>query len=89
MTKAPNTITFAILSFREIVRIALKIATLRDLAVKLGNILNVYVQAPATEKVWTTLGPEFGNNASKTVVIVRAFYGQNLTGASFRGHLAR
>ena len=33
---------------REKVRIALMIATLNDLKVKLGNILNAYVQAPVT-----------------------------------------
>ena len=43
--------------------------------VKSGDILNAYVQAPVTEKVWTTLGPEFGKNARKTAVIVRALYG--------------
>ena len=33
------------------VRIALMIATLNDLEVKLGDILNAYVQTPVTEKV--------------------------------------
>ena len=39
------------------------IAFLNDLEVTLGNILNAYVQAPVTEKVWTTLDPEFGKYA--------------------------
>ena len=51
---------------------ALMIVTLNDLEVKSGNILNAYVQAPVTEKVWTTLGPEFSKGARKTPVIVRA-----------------
>ena len=36
-------------------------------------------------QVWITLGPEFGKDAKKTAVIVRALYG----GAGFRSHLAR
>ena len=35
------------------------IETLNCLEEKLGNIFNAYVQAPVTEKVWTTLGTEF------------------------------
>ena len=75
MAKAPATITYANIVSRETVRIALMIATPNDLEVKSGNILNTYVQAPVTEKVWTTLGPEFGKDTRKTAVIVRALYG--------------
>ena len=57
---------------QETVRITLMIAALIELEVELGDILNVYLQAPVTDKVWTTLGPEFGKDASKTAVIVRA-----------------
>ena len=65
MTKALATIMYARVVSRERVRIALMIAALNDLEVKLGNILNAYVQAPVTEKVWTTMGPEFGKDAKK------------------------
>ena len=65
------------------------IAALNDLEVKSGNILNAYVQAPVTEKVWTTLGPEFGKDARKTAAIVRAIYGLKSAGAAFRHHLAK
>ena len=50
MTKALATITYASIVSRETVRIALMIATLNDLEVKSGNILNTYIQAPVTEK---------------------------------------
>ena len=46
MTTAPATIMFAIVVSRDMVRIALM-----DLVVELGNILNVYIQEPVTEKV--------------------------------------
>ena len=89
MTEALATIMYVSLVSRETVRIALLIATLNDLEIKLGNILNAYVQAPVTEKVWTTLHPEFGKDAGKTAVIVRDLYGLKLAGAAVRSHLAR
>ena len=89
MTKAPATITYASIVSRDTVRIAWMIATLNHLVIKLGNILNDYLQAPVTEKVWTTLGPEFDKDARKTAVIVRALYGLKSAGAAFRSHLAR
>ena len=59
MTEAPATIMYASIVSIETLRIALMIAPLNDPKVKSGNILNACVQAPVTEKVWTTLGPEF------------------------------
>ena len=50
MTKALTTITHANIVSRETVRIALMIAALNDLEVKLGVILNAYIQALVTEK---------------------------------------
>ena len=63
MTEGLATIAYASIVPRETVRITLMIAILNDLEVKLHNILNVYVQAPVTKKVWTILGPEFGKDA--------------------------
>ena len=74
---------------RETVRVALMIATLNDLEVKSGNIMNAYVQAPVTEKVWTTLGPEFSKDAGKTAVIVKALHGFKLAGVAIQSHLAK
>ena len=65
------------------------IAALNDLDIKSDDILNAYVQAPVTEKVWTTLSPEIGKDAWKTALIVRALYGLKSAGAAFRSHLAR
>ena len=88
ITKAPATIKYSNIGSREIVRIALIIVTLNDLEIKSGDILNEYVQAPITEKAWTTLGPEFGKNARKTAVIVRALYVLMSARAAFKNHLA-
>jgi len=87
-TEAPATITYASVVSRETVRIALLMAALNDLEVKIGNVLNAYITAPVTKKVWTVLGPEFGSDAGKTAIIVRALYGLKSAGAAFRAHLA-
>ena len=41
-----------------------------------------------TEKVWKILGPEFGPDAGKSALIVRALYGLKSAGAAFPSHLA-
>ncbi len=87
-TEAPATITYVSVVSHEKVRIALLMATLNDLEVKIGNVLNAYITASVTKKVWTVLGPEFGNNAGKTAIIVCALYSLKSAGAAFRAHLA-
>lgn len=87
-TEAPATTTYASVVSRETVRLALTIAALNDLEVKVGDVLNAYITAPITEKVWTVLGPEFGPDQGRSAVIVRALYGLKSAGAAFRAHLA-
>ena len=89
MTKAPATIMYARVLLRETVIIALMIATLHNLDVKSGEIMNTYVQALVTEKVQTTLAPEFGKDVRKCGMIIRALNGLKSAGAAFRSHLAR
>ena len=87
-TEAPATLTYASVVSRESVRIALTLAALNDLEVKTGDIQNAYLTAPVTEKIWTVLGPEFGNDAGQRAIVVRALYGLRSAGAAFRNHLA-
>jgi hypothetical protein len=70
------------------VRVALTLAALNDLDVKMADIENAYLTAPLTEKVWTVLGPEFGDDAGKRALVVRTLYGLKSAGASFRNYLA-
>ena len=65
------------------------IATFKDLEVKSAGILNAYIMANLTEKMWTTLFPEFGKDVSKTAMIVRALYNLKSGETAFRFHLAR
>jgi hypothetical protein len=73
---------------RESVMIALTTVALDDLDVMMGDIMNAYLTAPITEKVWTVIGPEFGEDAGKRALIVRALYGLKSMGATFGNHLA-
>jgi hypothetical protein len=52
-TKAPATITYASVVSRETMCLALTIASLNDLKVKVGDVLNAYITAPVKKKVWT------------------------------------
>jgi hypothetical protein len=85
---APHVMTYSSAVSRESVRIALTLTALNDLYVTTGDIENAYLTAPITEKVWTVLGPEFGEDAGKRALIVRAMYGLTYTGAAFRNHMA-
>ncbi len=88
LTQAPATITYASVVSRETVHLTLTFASLNDLKVKVGDVLNTYITAPVMEKVWTILGSKFGHDSGKNAVIVRALYGLKSAGAAFQAHLA-
>jgi hypothetical protein len=73
---------------RQKVIIALYLAALNDLDVKMADIEKVYWMARITKKVWTVLGTELGDDAGKLAPIVQALYGMNSAGVVFRNHLA-
>jgi hypothetical protein len=87
-TDTPYEMTYASVVSRESLRVALSLAALNDLDVKMADIENAYPTAPITEKVWTVLGLEFVDEAGKRALIVRALYGLKSAGAAFRNHLA-
>lgn len=88
-TDPPAAITYASVVSRESVRIALTIAALNDHKVLSADIQNAYLNSPCEEKVWTTLGPEFGPELEgKRAKIVRSLYGLKSAGAAYRYHLA-
>ena len=88
MTEAPASITYESVVSRDSVRVALTISALRELEVKVADIINAYLCAPNTEKNWTVLGPEFGEDTGKKALIFRALYGQKSSGVSFRNHIS-
>ena len=88
MTDVPPTITYLSVVGRKTVRITLTLAAHNELEVKVADIMNAYVTAPAKEKIWTILGPEFGDDQGKKAAIFCALYGLKSAGASFWHHLA-
>ena len=88
MTKTPKCITYSSVVGQETVRIALTIAALNDLEVKAGDVMNAYVTAPCSKKIWTVLGKDFGADQGKKAIIIRALYGLKSSGAAFHAHLA-
>ena len=88
MTETPAVVTCASVVSRETVRIALTIAALNDLEVKTSNMQNAFLTAPCEEKTFTMLGCEFGPEAGKKAIIVRALHGLQSAGGSFGRHLS-
>jgi hypothetical protein len=87
-TGTPHAMTYASVVSRDSVRVALTLAALNDLDVKMADMEYAYLKSPITEKVWTVLGPEFGDDAGKRALIVRYLYGLKSAGAALRNHLA-
>ncbi len=74
--------------YPETVHLVLLMAALNELKVKVGEVLNAYITAPITKRVWTVLGPESVSDAHKSAIIVRALYGLKSAGAAFCANLA-
>jgi hypothetical protein len=88
-TKPDNFITYSTVVTRESVHVAFLIAALNDLEIKLIDIRNACLNAPAREKVHTTAGPEFGpHRIGQTVIIVQALYGLCTSGAAWHAQLS-
>jgi hypothetical protein len=84
---APSSLTYASVVSRETVRVALTLAALNDLEVNACDIMNAFLTAPCSEKIWLIAGKEFGPTAGNRAIVVRALYGLKSAGSSFRNHL--
>jgi hypothetical protein len=56
-TDNPHEMNYTSVVSRKSVRIALTLAALNDVDVKMADIENAYLTAPIMEKVWTVAGP--------------------------------
>ena len=83
MTDVPAVTMYTSIISRETVWISHTLAALNDLEVKASDSQNTYLTAPCEEKIWTTLGPEFGIDADKKAIITQALYGLKSSGGSF------
>ena len=84
----PTTIAYASLVSRKTFRFALIFSVLNILQVKAADIMNAYFTASITENIWTVLGPDFGADAQKKAIVVRALYVLNSSGSAFCNHLS-
>ena len=64
-TSDPEGSTYAGVVSRETVRLALLYAALNELNISAADILNAYLTAPASQKLWTKCGPEFGKDQER------------------------
>ena len=88
MTVSPSSITYSSVVSRDRVIIALTIAALNGLSTLGYDTYNTYLTALCCEKIWTTDGPEFGSEAGKKMLVVRALHGLKSSGAAFISFLA-
>jgi len=88
-TDLPKALAYSSIISRELVRIALLLAGLNQLEVRLTNTGNAYLTALTTEKCYVIAGDEFGPELKGRVhKIVRALYRLKSAGAAFHTHLA-
>ncbi len=88
MTKFPATFTYSSDIMHETVHITQMLAALNLLKVMAAHIMNSYITVPCKEKIWTTLGSEFGKDKGKKAIIVWALHGLKSADQAFCGHLA-
>ena len=87
-TEDPAGSTYAGVVSRESVRIAFTYAALNGIDLMAADILNAYLQAPASERHYIICGLEFGlEHQGKRAKIVRALYGGKAAGRDFRNSL--
>ena len=65
-------------------RIALLIGELNGLKLCAGDISNAYLTSYTSEKVYVIAGPEFGELEGHTLIISKALYGLQTSGARYR-----
>ena len=87
-TSTPLSLTYSSEVSRDSVRIVLTIAAFNDLTALACDFQNTYLTAPCREKILAVAGQEFGSDTGKNILIARALYGLESSGAAFRSFLA-
>jgi hypothetical protein len=52
--------------------IALLPAALNNIDTWVVDVLNAYITTPCREKIWTTLGKEFGDDCGQKAIVIQA-----------------
>ena len=69
-TGTPSSLTYASVVSRESVRIALTLAALNGLEVETSDVKNAYLTPSTEERLYTILGPEFGEDEGKKATVI-------------------
>jgi len=69
-------------------RLVLTLAELNGLKTMAADVSNAYLMAKCTEKVFFTAGPEFGELAGHTMIVYKALYGLQRSGAAYHAYFA-
>ena len=88
-TNPPKDSVYSSVVSRDSIRIAFLVAALNDLEVLAADVQNAYLNAPTKEKIYTIAGKEFGSNAGRPAILIRALYGLKSSGARWRDHMAQ
>ena len=83
MTDPPKDTTYSSVVSLQSLRTVMFIGELNGMKMCAGDIGNAYLEAYTTEKVCFVAGPEFGELAGHTLIIVKALYGLRSSGARF------
>ena len=87
MTETSDTMTYARVVSCETICLDLVISAMENMELKFVDVMNLHITSPIQEKIWTTLGPDFGLDSSKTTLVVHALYGLKSARAAFRSYL--
>ena len=87
MTDPPKDSVYSgVVSLRSL-RLICFLAELNELEIMSADIGNAYLEAYTKEKVYCVAGPEFGDLAGHTLIIIKALYGLRTSGARFHERL--
>ncbi len=88
LTEPPAESVYSSVVTRESVCIMFLIAALNGLDILGADVQNAYINARTSERIYTTVGPEFGSDQGRPAIIVRALYGLKSSVARWRDHFA-
>ena len=88
LTSDPGEDAYAGVIAPEAVRLGMFAAVHNKLKVLAADIGNAYLHAKTKEKLYTTLGPEYGALSGKVLVFNKGLYGLRSSGARFHEHLS-
>jgi Reverse transcriptase (RNA-dependent DNA polymerase) len=88
MTMLVDSVYSGVVSALHGIRLLVFLAELNSLQTWSTDIGNPYLEAKMKEKVYFVTGPEFGDLAGHTLIIIKALYGLQTSGACWHDRFA-